>query len=202
MCYQADCFGSKSRTGAVLLPCAYHLLHQNWGHRQKKLSSLSPYLLLQGSVMNKWIKQQSAAFRCIYFSASLSAAIQPFNLTANRFIIYHLFPVTPMLHWKLFQRRRDGPKYRGSRREQTAMVRQKIKAVQTTKILPGFGDCVALFVRVSCKWFTSSGNDQRQAEEAIWHSQIGLRAVARGTTDSGNNCTPAGSLGLHLTIPH
>lgn len=146
MCYQANCFGSKSGTGAALLPRAYQLLRQNRGHRQKKLSSLSSYLLLQCSVMNKWIKQQSSAFRCIYFSASLSAAVQPFNLTTNRFIIYRLFPVTPMLHWKLFQHRRDGPKYRGSRREQRATVRQKIKAVQITKTLPGFGDCVALFI--------------------------------------------------------
>lgn len=48
---------------------------------------------------------------------------------------------------------------RGSRREQPGMVRQKIKALQTTRTLPGLGDCVTLFIRISSKWFTSSGND-------------------------------------------
>lgn len=179
-------FGSKSGTGAAL-PCAYQLLHQNRGQGQEKPPSLSSQLLLQCSVMNKWIKQQSAVSRHIY----LSATLRPFNLTANRFIIDHLFPVTPVWHGMLSQRRGEARSTEGSRQQWTG---EKYRQYRPQRLVQVLGT-VPHSSSASRDWFTVSGNGQKQGEEAVLQHQTGLRVC------SGNTCAPAGSPGLHWVIP-
>lgn len=177
MCSQPHCSSSKSSPGTALLPWAHQNLHPSRGHRQEKVSRLSPHLPAQRSVMNTSTEQLLRyPFPCL-----LPAT--------GRFIIHHLLPVTPVSHWNCSS---AGGRAR-SRREQagTASNGQKMTA--------GSGDCHiprqrrgrALPVLAVTRGGSEGGNGA-QADR----SHAGTRAQ-----QSLGTAVPSRLPGLHRAIP-
>lgn len=166
MCSQPHCSSSKSSPGTALLPWAHQNVHPSRGHRQEKVSRLSPHLPAQRSVMNTSTEQLLRyPFPCL-----LPAT--------GRFIIHHLLPVTPVSHWNCSS---AGGRAR-SRREQEGTASNG----QTENDSRFWG--LSHPPAAPWKGFAGSGSDSRRKRGRQWGTARQVPRWNQGTAELGDRC--------------